>query len=237
MDEIGQVVAAARQLALKPRGHRWAHASLCVLDAVFSINAHYERHTVPTCHRYAAWAGISVTLSGSAQLPVRDEQPLQGFVTHIQTHGEAVFSSEILQNRQRTRANRDAPLKVKAARQYAEILISHDITTLAEANASLADLNKLKAIECDLAGVAGHGSGARLAYLWMLFGDDSRIKPDRMVLRWLHAVLRRVVSTPEAVRLITEAAVHLGCTPWELDHAIWEDHRKGSRPPGLTDAE
>ncbi|MGX1117999.1 hypothetical protein RKD37_003362 [Streptomyces ambofaciens] len=145
MDEIGQVVVAAgRHLALKPRGRRWAHASLCVLDAVFSINAHYERHTVPTCHRYAGWAGISDPLSGSAQLPVRDEQPLQGFVTHIHTHGEAAFSSEILQNRQRTRANRDAPLKVAAARQYAKILVSQGITTLAEANASLADLDKLK---------------------------------------------------------------------------------------------
>ncbi|MFJ5733672.1 hypothetical protein [Streptomyces paradoxus] len=227
MDEIGQVVVAAgRHLALKPRGRRWAHASLCVLDAVFSINAHYERHTVPTCHRYAGWAGISDPLSGSAQLPVRDEQPLQGFVTHIQTHGEAAFSSEILQNRQRTRANRDAPLKVAAARQYAEILVSQGITTLAEANASLADLDKLKAVERDLARVTGHGSGARLAYLWMLLGDDSRIKPDRMVLRWLQIVLQHTVTTAQAIELITEAAARLRCTPWELDHAIWESQRK-----------
>ncbi|MEW2287092.1 hypothetical protein [Streptomyces sp. NPDC047841] len=226
MDEIGQVVVAAGHLALKPRGRRWAHASLCVLDAVFSINAHYERHTVPTCHRYAGWAGISDPLSGSAQLPVRDEQPLQSFVTHIQTHGEAAFSSEILQNKQRTRANRDAPLKVAAARQYAEILVSHGITTLAEANASLADWDTLKAVERDLAGVTGHGSGARLAYLWMLLGDDSRIKPDRMVLRWLQTVLQHTVTTAQAIELITEAAARLRCTPWELDHAIWESQRK-----------
>ncbi|MGW4881646.1 hypothetical protein ACWEPI_34435 [Streptomyces sp. NPDC004262] len=188
MDETRRVVGAAGHLALKPRGRRWAHASLCVLDAVFSINAHYERHTVPTCRRYAAWAGISVPLSGSAELPVRDEQPLQGLITHIQTHGEAAFSSDVLQNRQRTRANRDAPLKVEAARQYAEILVSHGIATLTGANALLADLDKLKAVEGDLAGVPGHGSGARLAYLWMLLGDDSRIKPDRMVLRWLQGL-------------------------------------------------
>lgn len=225
MDEIGRVVVAAGHLALKPRGPRWAHASLCVLDAVFSINAHYERHTVPTCHRYAAWAGISVPLSGSAQLPVPDEQPLQGFVTHIQTHGEAAFSSEVLQNRQRTRANREAPLKAEAARQYAEILVSHGIATLADANALLADLDKLKIVEGDLAGVAGHGSGARLAYLWMLLGDDGRIKPDRMVLRWLQKVLQRTVTTAQATGLITEAAARLRCTPWELDHAIWVDQR------------
>ncbi|WP_406504113.1 hypothetical protein [Streptomyces sp. NBC_01602] len=225
MDEIGRVVVAAEHLALKPRGPRWAHTSLCVLDAVFSINAHYERHTVPTCHRYAAWAGISGPLSGSAQLPVTDEQPLQSFATHIQTHGEAAFSSEILQNRQRTRANRDAPLKAEAARGYAEILVSHGIATLADVNVLLADLDKLKAAEHDLSMVAGHGSGARLAYLWMLLGDDSRIKPDRMVLRWLQAVLHRTATTSEAIRLIAEAAARLGCTPWELDHAIWQHQR------------
>ncbi|WP_328541999.1 hypothetical protein OHT17_13940 [Streptomyces sp. NBC_00371] len=225
MDEVGRVVAGAEHLALKPRGSRWAHVALCVLDAVFSINAHYERHTVPTCHRYATWAGLSTPLSGSTQLPVHDEQPLRDFVTHIQTHGEAVFSSQVLQNKQRTRANQSAPLKVEAAHRYAEILVSHGISTLADANALLADLDKLKVVEQALMNVAGHGSGARLAYLWMLLGDDSRIKPDRMVLRWLQAVLDRTVTTSEAIRLVTEAATHLGCTPWELDHAIWEHQR------------
>lgn len=228
MDETGRVVVAAGHLALKPRGPRWAHASLCVLDAVFSVNAHYERHVLPTCHRYAAWAGISVPLSASTPLPVPDEQPLHGFVTHIQTHGEEAFSTEILQNRQRTRANRDAPRKAEAARQYAERLVAHGIATLADANALLADSDELKAVERDLAGVAGHGSGARLAYLWMLMGDDSRIKPDRMVLRWLQTVLQRTVTTAQAISILTEAAARARCTPWELDHAIWECQRKVS---------
>ncbi|MFF7369087.1 hypothetical protein [Streptomyces tricolor] len=226
MDETGRVVVAAGRLPLRSRGPRWAHASLCVLDAVFSINAHYERHTVPTCHRYAAWAGMSVPLSASAQLPVPDEQPLQCFVAHIQRHGEAGFSSEILQNRQRTRAHRDAPLKAEAARRYAEILVSHGISTLADANALLADADRLAAVERDLSGVAGHGSGVRLAYLWMLLGDDGRIKPDRMVLRWLQTVLQRTVTPAEATGLLTAAAARLRCTPWELDHAIWEGRRK-----------
>nr|WTB35245.1 hypothetical protein OG781_42460 [Streptomyces sp. NBC_00830] len=147
-------------------------------------------------------------------------------MTHVQTRGEAAFSAQVLQNKQRTWANQRAPLKVEAACRYAEILTSHGVETLADANALLADLDKLKTVEHALTSVAGHGSGARLAYLWMLLGDDSRIKPDRMVFRWLRAVLHRAVTTSEAIRLITEAAVRLGCTPWELDHAIWKDQRK-----------
>ncbi|MDI1458716.1 hypothetical protein NHG22_33615 [Streptomyces sp. ATE26] len=237
MDEVSRIVVAARQLEIKPRGPRWAHTSLCVLDAVFSINANYERHTVPTCHRYASWAGISSRLAYGADLPTGDERPMRELVTHIQTCGESVFAAQVLHNNQRTWANWQAPLKVEAARRYAEILTSNGIEKLSDANVLLTELDKLARIERDLATVPGHGSGARLAYLWMLLGDDGRIKPDRMVLRWLRAVLRRAVSTSEAVRLITEAAVHLGRTPWELDHAIWEHQRKLSRPPCLTDIE
>ncbi|MCL8017694.1 hypothetical protein [Streptomyces sp. AS02] len=225
MDDASRIVDAAGHLAIKPRGPRWAHAALCVLDAVFSINAHYERHTVPTCYRYVTWAGLSAPLADSAHLPVVGEQPLGDFVTHIQIQGEVTFSAQVLKNNQRTWAKRSAPLKGEAARRYAEILVAHGIETLAEANVLLADLDRLKVVEQALASVAGHGSGARLAYLWMLLGDDSRIKPDRMVLRWLQAVLHRAVTMPDAIRLITEAAARLACAPWELDHAIWEHQR------------
>ncbi|GHD40437.1 hypothetical protein GCM10010317_009440 [Streptomyces mirabilis] len=227
MDQTSRVVSAAGQLEIKSRGPRWAHTALCILDAVFSINAHYDRHTVPTCHRYAAWAGIAAPLSRSGHLPVFDEQPLPVLVTHIQARGDAAFAAQVLQNNQRTWANRRAPLKAEAARRYAEVLTSHGVGTLADANDLLAELDKLEIVEQDLASVPGHGSGARLAYLWMLLGDDSRIKPDRMVIRWLKAVLHETVSTSEAVQLLAETAVHLGCTPWELDHATW-DHQRNS---------
>ncbi|MGD6749802.1 hypothetical protein [Streptomyces sp. BH105] len=195
------------------------------MDAVFSINAHYERHTVPTCYRYATWADLANPLVDGAQLPVVGEQPLGDFLTHIQTQGEAPFSAQILQNKQRTRANLAAPLKTEAARSYAEILVAQGIETLADANALLADSDRLKVVEQDLARVAGHGSGARLAYLWMLLGNDSLIKPDRMILGWLRTVLQRTVTTSDAIRLLTEAATRLDCTPWELDHAIWRHQR------------
>ncbi|WP_406106639.1 hypothetical protein OG698_29705 [Streptomyces sp. NBC_01003] len=225
MDEISRVTDSAGHLAIEPRGPRWAHTALCVLDAVFSINAHYERHTVPTCYRYVTWAGLSDPLVSSAHLPVLDEQPLGDFVTHVQIEGEVAFSAQVLQNKQRTRANLTAPLKVEAARRYAEILVANGIETLANANALLVDSNRLKLVEQAMASVAGHGSGARLSYLWMLLGDDGLIKPDRMVLGWLRVVLQRTVTSSDAIRLLTEAAARLGCKPWELDHAIWTHQR------------
>lgn len=205
---------------IEPRSRRWAHLSLCLLDAVFSINADYDRHTAPTCHRYATWAAIT------PHLPATDEQPLSRFVTHVRDAGVEHFSAQVLRNRQRTRAHRAAPRKTEAALQYAETLMSHGVNTLAGADALLADEDRLTTVEHALAAIPGHGSGARLSYLWMLVGADDRIKPDRMILRWLEDVLHRRVTTSEATRLLQEAATQVGRTPWELDHAIWNAQRK-----------
>lgn len=41
VDEQRAVTDAVRMLDIVPRKLRWAHLSLCVLDAVFSINARY----------------------------------------------------------------------------------------------------------------------------------------------------------------------------------------------------
>ena len=69
------------------------------------------------------------------------------------------------------------------------------------------------------------GSDVRLGYLWMLLGDDEVIKPDRMVLGWLEGVLGRRPTAPEARALIADTAGELGCTPWVLDHAVWQAQR------------
>jgi hypothetical protein len=74
--------------------------------------------------------------------------------------------------------------------------------------------------------VRGEGRyGIRRGYFWMLCGDDGRIKPDRMVLRWLAP---HGVRDPEvAQQLLIDVAAFLSqngaatVTPWEVDHAIW----------------
>jgi hypothetical protein len=62
---------------------------------------------------------------------------------------------------------------------------------------------------------------ARLHYLWMLIGDHDLVKPDRMVLRWLTRHSRTPVDPATARQLLPAVAQIVGCTPWELDHAIW----------------
>jgi hypothetical protein len=130
-------------------------------------------------------------------------------------HGGA----RVIGNRQRTNT-RGGVLKAEAALSYAMVLVKHGVQTIGDAAALLGEDARLDRAEVDLATIRGHGSGARLHYLWMLAGDDQHVKPDRMVLRWIARHLRPV-QVGEARELVVATAARLGWTPWELDHAIW----------------
>lgn len=201
---------------------RWAHLSLCVLDAVFSINAHYSG-VVNVCRRYADHVGLGQRLYPRGTEHPGGEEPLSRFA---ECAADMDALAAILDNRGRT-SPRGGVRKVEAAMDYARILVDHGVDLLIDVEKVLVDDNRLAKVEKALAQVPGHGAhGVRLSYLWMLAGDDTGIKPDRMVLNWLAHVLKHPMVVPEARRLVTAAAQVIGCTPWELDHAIWLYQRR-----------
>jgi hypothetical protein len=187
-DPVAVLVAAARGLDIRPRQWRWTHLSLCVRDAVHSINANYDYHTVPLCRRYVDLAGrhaprLPVAEVGSV-IGTEWEQPLSSFATWAHELGGERLAN-LLGGRQRASRHVTAPRKNYVEIGYASILLKHHIETFADATELLTDGVRLTAAEADLARVPGHGSGVWLDYLWMLIGNNERIKPDRMVLRWI----------------------------------------------------
>lgn len=157
------------------------------------------------------------------------EQPLSDFLGWANSLGAEKLAAE-LGNHQPTSRSRSAPLKSRAVIEYSQILVDHAIQTIDSAAALLMDdAGQRPGVESRLRRVAGNGQhDIRLNYLWMLIGDDTLIKPDRMVLRWIAAALEpaRPPSVSDARIVITQVAGHLGCTPWELDHAIWTAQRQ-----------
>jgi hypothetical protein len=228
VNELTMVIDEAKKLEIRPREKRWAHLSLCVLDAVFSIGARYTT-TVRTCRRYADQHRLA---------PLQDdgrhhEQPLGEFVRHVHELGPTEFAATVLGNRQRTSTGRSGVLKAEAALLYAEALVRADVERHADVAPLFADDVRMEALTADLRTVPGNGGAdVRLGYLWMLLGADDLIKPDRIVLRWLAGVLGRGVREPEARDLIGAAAAQLACTPWELDHAVW--NAPGTRVPSAS---
>lgn len=224
-DDVAAVVKAAEQLPRRSRDKRWTHLSLCVLDAVFAMRARYTAAT-NVCYAYARIASLPHHLAPAPEVAAGDfaasERSVAELVSDISASGPDAFAVAV-GNRQPTATRGRRVLKAEAARQYAQKLAEHGVERLADVPALLADPTgpRLDALESELRRVPGHGQGVRLAYFWMLAGDDTHVKADRMVLRWVGRVLGRRVKVPEATALVTEAAVRLGCTPWELDHSIW----------------
>jgi hypothetical protein len=197
---------------------------------VHSINTHYDRVTVPLCHRYATAAKLADPVLAPTEadtvIGTDREQPLTAFATWAADLGEKGLAAA-LGNWQRTRSRANAPLKARADIGYAQVLVAHGIDTLGAVTELLGDDDRRLAVEADLADVPGHGSGARQNYLWMLAGDDQHIKPDRMVLRWIARQLGRPVNVAEARELLVATAAAMEqTTPWELDHAVWRQQSR-----------
>ncbi|WP_051246372.1 hypothetical protein [Nocardioides halotolerans] len=229
--DVRGVVEAARSLGELPaRDRRWTHLSLCVLDAVFSIGARYSA-TTRTVWSYAHLQGLPHVLEPAAEVAAGvyadTEEPVSSLRDAIARGGPDAFAAQV-QNRQRTSPRGGVP-KAQATHDYAAALADCGVLRLADVPTLLTDPSRLAPLETQLSRVPGHGAhGVRMSYLWMLSGDDDHIKPDRMVLGWLHQVLGRAVAPPEATALLSDAAAELRVTPWQLDHAVW-NHRRGVR--------
>jgi len=229
IDADAEVVAAAcsRRLDLAaPLGdeYRYAHVSLCVLDAVFSIGVRYQA-TAATVRRYARWASLELTRGGSA-LPARAaQQPLGAVVAHVADLGPERFARAVASNRQRT-STRSGILKAEAALRFARALGAAGVTHFQD----VADAANDPDLDAALRAIPGQGSGISVAYFFMLAGDDRLVKPDRMIVRFLAAALGRSVSAKEAQDLVAGACAILALeqphlTPRALDHAIWSYQR------------
>lgn len=205
----------------QPRKLRWVSLALCIVDAVWSIGANYDKVVVPLVRqKFAAALGVDQPTAPAAE-PL-GEDPLQ----LEKLAGLDVDQLTGMANRQRT-STRGGILKSDAVLRHVRVFRDHDVNTLAEAIDLLTDSERFAAVDEALRSIPGEGGfGVRRNYLWMLIGQDDLIKPDRMVLRWL--ARHGVIADPAAARDIIAALVPLvsgrldrDVTAWEIDHTLW----------------
>ena len=226
---IEQLADAVLALAPKPRLNRWASLSLCVVDAVWSINLGYESYVLPAVYSVARDLGISHP-SVPITEPIDDPAPLSVFLERYADPAALVAST----SRHRT-STRSGILKADAALQYAAT-IRESADTLDEAMHLIATADRLDAVNAQLSKIPGEGQDeVRRGYLWMLVGDSNAIKPDRMVLRWFEAQGVHSPSPAEARQLVGEIVTLINAQPdsprndytaWEIDKAVWEAGRE-----------
>jgi hypothetical protein len=227
-EELDRVVRACDEqlhlAAARPSPTRYASVPLCVLEAVFSLNARYQAtRRVP--ERYCEHFGLPLWRP-RAELPAASqEHTVTGFLANIEPGGVEAFAAGVLRNRQRT-STRNGILKAEAAWRFAGALAEHGIERLQDVTAAATS----RQLEGAVRAIPGQRSGISLTYFFMLAGSDDLVKPDRMLGRFLRGCLSREVGPEETQALLTAATARLQVrypqlTPGLLDQAIWQQQR------------
>lgn len=241
VQEVQQLVAACRQNLgasgdwIAPSGYPNSMA-LCVIDAVFSINATYSGvvNVVNQYRRRRAEQNGNADTDGVIELLGSFEwaEGSDGWADKVGNHWRTSTRSGIL--------------KAEAVRQEAHVLASHGIWRVADLHAAALVENGLHAVERDWLAITGQSSGISWSYVPILarphlhLGSPAQlvdryaeavlgVKPDRMVKRFVAraiGVTEQQLTNHKAGGLVKAAAQAMACDVYGLDHAIWR-HTSG----------
>jgi hypothetical protein len=118
-------------------------------------------------------------------------------------------------------------LKSEAVLRFARALAARGIESLED----ISRWEEHAGIEDEIRAIPGQASGRSLAYFRMLTGEENRIKPDRMIHRFVSGTIGRNTTDEETLNLIRSAAEQLRETypaisaRW-LDNLIWSYQRE-----------
>ncbi|CAM3841614.1 hypothetical protein [Deinococcus frigens] len=215
---------------------------LCVVDSVFSIGVNFKgvQNTVRRCCDYLQSKHVKPQIKTlrekGNELPLEEEQiSIESFLKALEGLSVEQLADDVFVNRQRT-STRSGILKADAVRRFAAVLCENDINFFQDIERLLTKEfeTKLAKIEKEICEIPGQKSGISTTYFFMLAGSDDKIKPDRMVLRFLEDALSRpkgAIGLRKAQNLVSEAVKHLKSERPDLnarllDYGIWSFQRQ-----------
>jgi hypothetical protein len=207
-------------LLWKPPGYPGSLA-LCVLDAIWSMGVRYTavEHVISRYREHRRGQGADPEHDSTADLLVA-----------IDRAGSPEGLVKLLGNHQRT-ATRNGVLKADAVAIAAHTLARQEINQPEDLRVAIAG-DQGTEVEAGWRMVPGQRSGISWAYLLLLAGVP-RVKPDRMIRRFVADALQVADISPQAAaRLVTAVQQATpGVSLIALDHAIWQ-YQRGLRGPG-----
>lgn len=196
-----------------PDEYGYTNLPLCIIDAVFSIGVTYIS-TANTVNRFRAYA--------NSRFPQTSELSVSEFAQLYEENTIEFMTNEVYNNRQRT-SSVNGILKSEAALRVAHVVLDHNANTLSDFR-SLAETDSFEKAYTQ---IPGQRSGISLRYLYMLTGSVDHIKPDRMILCFIHAAIGRTPKIDESHRMILETTRILqqnapNLNARHLDGLIWK---------------
>ncbi len=207
-------------------GNEYGYGSvpLCVIDAVFSINARYAS-TRNTVAKFCAFFDV-VQGSESKNFTPDDQFSVSEFIKMYAEYGVEGMTAQVYRNRQRT-SSRNGILKSEAVLRFSEVLARFDVEHLQDVDKVLGEID----FEVEIKTIPGQKSGISLRYFYMLAGSEDFIKPDRMVARFVEQATGKSFDVEEMTALLIKtctilAETYSGLTPRTLDNVIWQYQRE-----------
>lgn len=200
--------------------------TLCVIDAIYSINTRYEQ-VKRVVERYCERYKLEKHRNRSGPLPPRSRQDaVSDLLARMRALGDDMFAEDVFRHRGKT-SPRNGILKATAVRKFAEVLAEHAVEQLQDVRR----VQRNDGLERAIKQIPGQRSGISLKYFLMEAGSDDLVKPDRMIQRYLQKALNRTVKTWECEPLLSAAVAQLKSeyphlTPRFLDGRIWAYERR-----------
>jgi hypothetical protein len=195
----------------------------CIIDAVYSIGVRYAstRNTVINYCNTTSIARISAPLDHPS-----DSHTVTELLSNISPFASTDYGATSLFNNHQKTSTTNGILKAEAVYRFAKVLKENKIETLRDIRS--ASPHTIVSIEREIKKIPGQKSGISFSYFLMLSGDDSHMKIDRWLLRFVGDALGVARYTSVASAYTDLLAVcgelklrypHL--TPRLLDHTIW----------------
>lgn len=232
--EAREVVAAIEQripdLASRKLGDEFYYCSLplCVIDAVFSIQAKYT--AVQAVVR--RWCECQSPKWEIGPRPCHRTHGVGEFLRLTERRDPLDLAANVYKNRGRT-SSKSGILKAEAVQRYCVALSANGID-------GFADMQREDAVSAawgEIQKTPGHSSGIAFGYFRMLAGHEELIKPDTRLRAFVTKALDKpsMIGALEAHDLIMKAYEALkpripDLTPRQLDYAIWDSQRNS---PGV----
>jgi hypothetical protein len=203
----------------------YSSISLCVIDCVFSIGVKYEG-VKNTINRVCGLLDLEQKSKRKGKIPLIEEQiSTSDFMKFFHNKSPLILAEEIFNNRQRTSVN-NGILKSEAVVKFLSVLKDFGV----EYYQDLKKITDNDSFELCIRNIPGQKSGISLKYFYMLCGNDTLIKPDRMIKRFLQDATGEKFSLVQCEILLVSVSEALNkkgykITPKLLDRLIWNYQR------------
>ena len=187
---------------------------VCIVDDIFSLQAHYETMTFPVVKRFADYF-----LNGEIYT---DSYLIDDFIKDLDNVGLEKARLDVLKNSQKTGGRR----KIDVCYEVAKRLQKMGIQTMQD----FSEYPDKEYLAFSLHSIKGVGDAA-VDYLFMMAGDNYRVKPDIHIHHCIRDAIGHDVSNEACQILFKEVSDCLMkelpyVTPRFLDGIVWNYYSK-----------